>query len=123
VSDRARLAGARLVRGASRRPSVTEQHLACKGVPLPARVGSLALRICQVAAGAFDFTYSADFRGGPWDLCGPLAILTEAGGTVSDLSGRPVRVSPAPADLPRTLVVSNGRLHDAVLRALADRPR
>lgn len=123
VSDRADLHGARLVRSVTRRPSVTEQHLARTGVAPPARVGSLALRICQIAAGTFDFTYTVEFRGGPWDLCGPLAVLAEAGGTATDLEGRLVRVSPDPDDLPRSLLVSNGRLHDAVLRALADRPR
>lgn len=123
VSDRAALRGARLVRSLSRRPSVTERHLAGLGVPQPARVGSLALRICRIAAGDYDFTYSTDFRGGAWDLCGPIAVLEAAGGLATDLDGRPIRFGDGPARPPAGLVVSNGRLHEAVRAGLASRPR
>jgi fructose-1,6-bisphosphatase/inositol monophosphatase family enzyme len=120
VSRHDALRGARMVRAITRRASATEQHLARYGVPPPERVGSLALRICLVARGAADFTYSTEFRGGPWDLCGPLAILEAAGGRATDLEGRPLRVGRrAPA--PRSLVISNGRLHEAVVAALASR--
>ncbi len=123
ASDRPALRGARLVRGLSRRPSATEQHLARLGIPPPARVGSLALRICRIAAGDYDFTYSTSFRGGEWDLCGPIAVLEAAGGRATDLEGRPIRFGDRPARRPAGFVVSNGRLHDAVLAALASRPR
>ncbi len=124
VSDRSALAGARLVRSLSRRPSPSEQYLAAAfGVPPPARVGSLGLRLCRIAAGEYDFTYSLDFRGGEWDLCGPVAILTEAGGRATDLEGRPIRFNRPAAERPVGFVASNGRLHDAVLAALAQRPR
>ncbi len=123
VSDRAALRGARFVRSLSRRSSATEQHLARLGVPPPARVGSLALRICRIAAGDYDFSYSTDFRGGEWDLCGPLAVLEAAGGRATDIEGRPIRFGDGLTRGPAGLVVSNGRLHDAVLAALASRPR
>ncbi len=123
VSEQAELAGARLVRSRSRRPGASEQYLATLGVLPPVRVGSLGLRICRVAAGEYDFTYSNDFRGGEWDLCGPLAVLAAAGGRAGDLEGRPIRFNRRPGERPAGFVASNDRLHHAVLAALARGPR
>jgi 3'(2'), 5'-bisphosphate nucleotidase len=122
VSDRYRLRGGRCVRGRVHKPTASEIHLERYGVGPPARVGSLGLRIARVADGTYDFTFATDFRGGPWDLCGPLALLEAAGGLATDLSGHPIRFGPD-APLPQGLVVSNGRLHEAILAALATRPR
>jgi histidinol-phosphatase len=51
--------------------------------------------------------------GGPWDFAALSAIVTEAGGRFSDLAGRPDIYGGGPA------LFSNGRVHDAVLAALA----
>ncbi len=123
TSPRDTVEGARLVRSVSRRPSASEQYLARFGVAPPARVGSFGLRICRVAEGSADFTYSTDFKGGVWDLCGPFAILEAAGGLATDLRGRAVRLTLQPDDRPMDLVVSNGRLHSALLEAFAARSR
>jgi histidinol-phosphatase len=51
--------------------------------------------------------------GGPWDFAALAAIVTEAGGRFSDLAGRPDIYGGGPA------LFSNGRVHEAVLAALA----
>ena len=52
------------------------------------RVPSLALRVARVADGSIDVgLVSSDAR--DWDLAGADLLLREAGGSVSDLSGRP----------------------------------
>lgn len=123
ASARETVEGARLVRSVSRRPSASEEYLARFGVAPPTRVGSFGLRICRVAEGSADFTYSTDFRGGVWDLCGPFAILEAAGGRATDLRGRPVRLTLRPDDRPMDLLVSNGRLHARLLEVFRNRPR
>jgi histidinol-phosphatase len=47
-----------------------------------------------------------------WDVAALVPIVTEAGGTFTDLDGRA-----APGD--GSAVASNGRLHDDLLRRLA----
>jgi histidinol-phosphatase len=47
----------------------------------------------------------------PWDLAGPCAILTEAGGRMTDFSGRPSWSGPE-------VLSSNGLVHDEILRLL-----
>lgn len=123
TSGRAEVRGARLVRSISRRPSASERYLERHGVPPPDRVGSFGLRVCRVAEGAFDFTYSTDFKGGLWDLCGPLAILEAAGGRATDLGGRAVCFAAGLDGRPLDLLVSNGPLHAPLLAAFAARPR
>jgi histidinol-phosphatase len=65
-----------------------------------------------VAEGAVDL--AADPVGTLWDLAAPFVIAEEAGGRFTDLEGRR-RADGGSA------VVSNGRLHDAALAALAAR--
>lgn len=63
-----------------------------------------------VAEGAVDIACEPDLS--LWDIAALIPIITEAGGRTSDLRGAP----PGPAM--RSLVATNGPLHDAVLRRL-----
>jgi myo-inositol-1(or 4)-monophosphatase len=82
-----------------------------------ARVPSLALRVARVADGSIDVgLVSSDAR--DWDLAGADLILREAGGSVSDPTGRPTtynRPDPAHGAL---IAMSNG-LRTEVVNALA----
>ncbi len=69
---------------------------------LPARVppwkqframGSCALALCDVAAGAFDGYFDAGSVHAPWDYLGGLLACTEAGAEVIDGQGRPLAVT------------------------------
>lgn len=60
-----------------------------------------------------------DYNEKIWDHAGGVLLVQEAGGTVSDVTGKPLDFSHGCELLNnRGVVVSNGRLHDAVLRAL-----
>ncbi|WP_019903105.1 3'(2'),5'-bisphosphate nucleotidase CysQ [Methylobacterium sp. 77] len=95
VSRQARLAGARvtgpkpmidkLARGAVAQGGAADvDALDFHIVP---RVPSLALRVARVAEGSIDIgLVSSDAR--DWDLAGADLLLREAGGSVSDLTGR-----------------------------------
>lgn len=50
------------------------------------RTGSAALDLAYVAAGRFDGFWEAGLA--PWDMAAGLCLIREAGGTVSDLSGK-----------------------------------
>ena len=74
------------------------------------RLGSAALDLCYVAAGAFDGYWETQLN--LWDLAAGWLIVEEAGGKVTDLLGRPLTMEA------RQIVASNGRIHDAMLEVL-----
>ncbi len=51
--------------------------------------GSIGLKICRVAEGVADVFFK-DVVVRDWDLAAPSLVLTEAGGVISDVTGRPI---------------------------------
>lgn len=74
------------------------------------RLGSAALDLCYVAAGAFDGYWETQLN--LWDLAAGWLIVEEAGGKVTDLLGRPLTMEA------RQIVASNGKIHEAMLDVL-----
>jgi len=74
------------------------------------RCGSAALDLCYVACGRFDGFWELKLK--PWDMAAGALIVGEAGGRVTDDSGRPFALD-APG-----IVATNGRLHGAILEVL-----
>ncbi|MDK4279862.1 histidinol-phosphatase [Corynebacterium accolens] len=66
---------------------------------------------CLVAEGAVDIAIEPEVS--LWDLAAPSLLVTEAGGTFTDLSG-----NPGPHG--GSAIASNGRLHKAALQMLQD---
>ena len=64
-----------------------------------------------LAAGRIDAVFESDI--GILDIAALTVIVEEAGGRVTDLEGRPIGLGS------RSILATNGRLHDAVLEALA----
>ncbi len=83
--------------------------LRCQGVR---RMGSAVLYFCYVAAGRLDGYW--ELRVGPWDAAAGVLMVEEAGGRVTNLEGGPLN-----PDRPQ-VVVSNGRIHDEMLRVLKE---
>ena len=80
------------------------------------RDGSAALDLCSVACGRFEGFWEFGLKS--WDTAAGTLIVREAGGTVTDMSGRPFR----PGD--RETLATNGRIHaemQAVASDIADR--
>jgi myo-inositol-1(or 4)-monophosphatase len=74
------------------------------------RAGSAALDLAYLAAGRFDGFWEMRLK--PWDTAAGWILVEEAGGVVTDLSGKPYFLeSPS-------LVASNGVLHKELLEAL-----
>jgi myo-inositol-1(or 4)-monophosphatase len=75
------------------------------------RGGSAALDLCYTALGRVDGFWEMDLH--PWDTAAGLVILEEAGGLVTDFSGKPFSVYGT------EIVASNGRIHEEMLGVLA----
>lgn len=76
-------------------------------------IGSAALALAWVAAGRYDAYVNPSL--GPWDIAAGSLILSEAGGTLTDLHGDPIVLTEA-----RTCIATNGHVHAPVLRTLSD---
>jgi 3'(2'), 5'-bisphosphate nucleotidase len=61
----------------------------------------------------------ADYREKIWDHAGGVLVVTEAGGTVTDITGKPLEFTHGPELIAnRGVIVTNGPLHDRVLNAV-----
>jgi myo-inositol-1(or 4)-monophosphatase len=76
------------------------------------RAGSAALDLCSVAAGRFDGFWELKLN--PWDKAAGSLLVTEAGGRVSDIQGRPFNL------LGDDVFASNGLVHDQMLEVFAE---
>src|SRR6266849_4274101 len=75
------------------------------------RAGSAALDLASVASGRFDGFW--EFNLNPWDTAAGVLIVEEAGGVVTDFSGRGFQLDS------RETVASNGLVHKALLSEFA----
>ncbi|HRB12634.1 MAG TPA: inositol monophosphatase family protein, partial [Vicinamibacteria bacterium] len=78
------------------------------------RDGAAALDLAYLAAGRIDGYFEERLK--PWDVLAGSLLVEEAGGRVSRFDGSPIGVS---AD---EVIASNGFLHEAMLRVLAEPP-
>ena len=76
------------------------------------RAGSAALDLCYVACGRLDAFWEWKLR--PWDTAAGRIIVEEAGGSVSDFSGRPHELTGAET------AASNTHLHPELVAMLGD---
>lgn len=80
------------------------------------RAGSAALDLCYVAAGRLDGFWEAKLN--PWDCAPGYLMVREAGGKVTDYSGKYGSI------YDREVIATNGRIHESmmtVLRATSER--
>ncbi len=74
------------------------------------RLGSAALDLCYVAEGIFGGFWEENL--GPWDVAAGALVVTEAGGTVTDYSGRKNYI------FGRNIVASNSKIHKNMLKII-----
>lgn len=77
------------------------------------RYGAAALDLAYVACGSYGVFYEAGLK--PWDTAAGWRIVEEAGGKVTQLTG----LAPYKPGA-RTMLATNGRLHDEMGRLLGD---
>jgi myo-inositol-1(or 4)-monophosphatase len=116
VSPTLKLADAFLTTGFSSRQEkwLTEEVRAFERISRAAsavrRPGSAALDLSQVARGVFDGFWERGLR--PWDIAAGVILVEEAGGRVTDFSGKKLDLNSG------EILGSNGPLHKVLLREL-----
>jgi len=74
------------------------------------RLGSAAIDLCYVARGTFDGFYEVNLK--PWDVAAGILMVQEAGGKVSNRSGKPYTLDD------RIIVATNGTVQDALVEKI-----
>lgn len=78
------------------------------------QIGAASLELCYVACGRTDAFMMPGLN--PWDVAAGALIVEEAGGRVSDFGGEPFHMNS------RSLLASNGGLHDHLLELIKFSP-
>ncbi len=86
----------------------SEMVLRARGIR---RAGSAALDLAYTAAGRFDGFWELKLH--PWDTAAGWLLVSEAGGTVTDIRGEGYRLDAS------SIVASNGTIHDQMVRILS----
>ncbi len=112
VSATAQLADLRV--GISRRSPGERLTRLLRETPLGTRAvpQGASLKLTAVAAAELDGTLCLHDREKTWDSCAPGLIITEAGGRISDVDGRPMIYGDPDPVHHRGIVSSNGRCHE-----------
>ncbi len=87
----------------------------------PARVietYSGGVKLAYVARGEAEIYANTYERFFDWDICAGQILVTEAGGQVSDLSGKPIAYQAADFSQTKGLLATNGPIHAEVLERL-----
>jgi myo-inositol-1(or 4)-monophosphatase len=71
------------------------------------------MNAAYLAAGHLDGYWESSFN--PWDLAAGVLLITEAGGQVTRIDGKP-----NPLSKPCSLLATNGHIHEELLALLAD---
>jgi len=74
------------------------------------RTGSAALDFCYIAMGRMDGFWELKLQ--PWDAAAGSLVVQEAGGRVTDFSGKTYSV------YSKEVIASNGRIHEAMVKVL-----
>jgi len=119
VSSVPTLAGARIVGSRSHRNPALEQALAALGARELVALGSAGLKASVVAHGAADAYVAPHYAGKRWDACAADALITAAGGKLSDSRGDLFDYRSEKLDNDRGVVASNGLFHDEIIEKLA----
>jgi 3'(2'), 5'-bisphosphate nucleotidase len=113
------LARAKVVASRSHRGPRLARALAALNAGGIRAMGSAGLKGTEVARGAADVYVDMGSKTKRWDACAVDALVTAAGGRVSDVTGMPIDYRARSLANEHGLLATNGRLHDAVLSSLA----
>ena len=81
--------------------------------------GSVGIKVGLLVEQQCDVYIHLSPRTKQWDTCAPQLILTEAGGRLTDLFGRPLNYNVPDVNNRNGLVASNGAAHDLIIETLA----
>lgn len=109
----------RLVSSKSNRSDYYRRFCQSLGITDELSLGSVGLKVSTIAEGSRDLYVYPGSQTKIWDSCAPEAILSVAGGMVTDTDGAPLSYQEARLQNPRGMVASNGRVHAQAIAAIA----
>ena len=119
VSDQRNLASMRLAASRSHRSPRMNKVVRRLGFEEEVQRGSVGIKVGLLVERQCDVYIHLSPRTKQWDTCAPQLILTEAGGRLSDLFGRPLKYNVQDVQNRNGLVASNGVSHDLIIEMLA----
>jgi len=118
VSPTDNLAQGLIAASRSHRSARLQRALVALGAREVRKMGSAGLKGARVAEGLADAYIDTGAGTKRWDVCAVDALVTAAGGRVSDVTGAPIDYRAETLVNSRGLVVSNGLTHEAILARL-----
>ena len=82
---------------------------------------SAGVKLAMVARGEVDLYVNTYPNFSDWDICAGDILVTEAGGTVTEIAGTPIQYGTAGNAQRGGLLATNGRLHAAAVDGLRNR--
>jgi len=119
VSATKALGKARVVGSRSHRNPALEQALAALGARELVALGSAGLKAAEVAHGAADAYVAPHHAGMRWDACASDALITAAGGKLTNAWGARFDYRSEALGNDRGIVASNGEFHESIIEKLA----
>ncbi len=120
VSASSDLPNSAIVVSRSQRNAHVSAVLEALGAARIQRLGSAGLKAAAVASGQVDAYVAPQRAGMRWDACAADAVVTAAGGTFSDASGRHLDYRAASLANDRGVIASNDALHTRILAVVHD---
>ena len=80
--------------------------------------GSVGIKVGLIADGSCDLYYNTSSYSSEWDSCAPEAILTEAGGIITDIKGNPLEYNKENVKCLNGILASNGPCHSTGVEAI-----
>jgi 3'(2'), 5'-bisphosphate nucleotidase len=120
VSDITEPSAIRMVASKSHRDESIDRVRAALHIHDELNVGSVGLKVGLIARAERDLYVSTTSRSKRWDVCGPEAILVEAGGRLSDMTGALIDYRSQEIANRRGIVASNGLVHERVIERLRE---
>ncbi len=99
---------------ASRSETARGEWQAFRGMLKVSPTGSVAYKLAMVAAGKADATFTRSPKS-EWDIASGAALVIEAGGTITDIKGREIRLNQRIVKL-EGLIADNTALHAALMK-------
>ena len=118
VSDHAEISAMRLAASRSHRSPRMDTVVEAFGLKEEIRRGSVGIKVGLIVERQCDLYVHLSPRTKQWDTCAPEIILREAGGTITDLFGRPLSYNQAEVQNRNGVVASNGAAHARIIELL-----
>jgi 3'(2'), 5'-bisphosphate nucleotidase len=119
VSDERELRSMRLAASRSHRSPRMDRVVKALEIKEEVNRGSVGVKVGLIVEQQCDLYVHLSPRTKQWDTCAPEAILSEAGGSLTDLFGYPLNYNSPEVQNRNGIVASNGAAHGQIIERLA----